>query len=318
MLPTRCPFCANRNPQGARFCNECGSPLHLAPCANCEAVNDVEARACHRCGVALDRERDAELVGAGGVERAEGVDVLAAASRANVPTALSSWLDEVGAPRRTPSRPPPVAPAAPEPPSFGDEPSFSIDSDVDAQDSPRALARPRNHRIVAALALVLVIAGAGAGYLALRQAGYLAGTPLDFRGTPDAPPPALPSDASAPGAAPATQPETTPAARDAPASTNELPESAAAPIPDPSTAATAAPPTDAPAATDSAAGARPPPVTAEEPRGDPAAADPAMRRPALPRVDPSAAATDEVIARELRNITPRVPGAPSARDQARP
>ncbi len=52
-LPFNCPFCAHDNPRGARFCNECGSPLHLAPCAHCDAVNDIDMRACYRCGAAL-------------------------------------------------------------------------------------------------------------------------------------------------------------------------------------------------------------------------------------------------------------------------
>jgi len=51
----RCPFCSHENPSGARFCNECGSPLHLAPCTHCDAVNDIELSACHGCGAPLPR-----------------------------------------------------------------------------------------------------------------------------------------------------------------------------------------------------------------------------------------------------------------------
>ena len=230
-----------------------------------------------------------ELVAAGAAASG-AVDIFAATPRIAVPTALSSWLDEVGTPQRMPPRPPPAAPLLPDPPSFGDEPSFSIDGDVDAQDRPRAtIARPRNHRLVAGLALVLVVAGAGAGYLALRQAGYLAGTPFDARVRSDPAAPAAPSDAGAPGTGTAAPRDVAPATPAAPAAVNEPPE----PAVNPSAEAD-------------------PAVTEEGPRDDPAATDTGMRRPALPRADPGAAATDEVIARELRDITP------PARRQARP
>jgi hypothetical protein len=48
-----CTFCAHRNPDRSKFCNECGSPLHLAPCEQCAAVNDRAAAACHQCGAPL-------------------------------------------------------------------------------------------------------------------------------------------------------------------------------------------------------------------------------------------------------------------------
>src|SRR5690348_15099002 len=47
-----CAFCDHRNPAGARFCNDCGSPLHLKPCKRCDAVNDEAATTCCRCGAA--------------------------------------------------------------------------------------------------------------------------------------------------------------------------------------------------------------------------------------------------------------------------
>ena len=45
-----CAFCDHRNPPGAKFCNECASPLHLKPCKDCDAVNDLVAAYCHHCG----------------------------------------------------------------------------------------------------------------------------------------------------------------------------------------------------------------------------------------------------------------------------
>ena len=50
----RCRFCNHDNPDGARFCNGCGSPLHLKPCPQCEAVNDTAAAQCYECGAVLE------------------------------------------------------------------------------------------------------------------------------------------------------------------------------------------------------------------------------------------------------------------------
>jgi hypothetical protein len=47
-----CPVCDHRNPTGARFCNDCASPLQLKPCKQCDAVNDQAATNCYNCGAA--------------------------------------------------------------------------------------------------------------------------------------------------------------------------------------------------------------------------------------------------------------------------
>lgn len=47
-----CFFCDQHNPAAAKFCNACGSPLHLRPCSQCDAVNDLAATNCYRCGAA--------------------------------------------------------------------------------------------------------------------------------------------------------------------------------------------------------------------------------------------------------------------------
>ena len=49
MLPSSCSFCDHANPAGAKYCNECGSPLHLMLC-KCGAVNNVTDARCHGCG----------------------------------------------------------------------------------------------------------------------------------------------------------------------------------------------------------------------------------------------------------------------------
>ena len=53
MSSPTCRFCEHRNPEGSKFCNECGSPLHLALCPRCEAVNNMSAEQCFQCGASL-------------------------------------------------------------------------------------------------------------------------------------------------------------------------------------------------------------------------------------------------------------------------
>lgn len=48
--PVQCLFCNHLNPTGARFCNDCGSQLHLQPCDRCGATNKRTAKTCYKCG----------------------------------------------------------------------------------------------------------------------------------------------------------------------------------------------------------------------------------------------------------------------------
>lgn len=50
MVPLQCPYCDYANPDGARFCNACGSRLHLKLCNHCEAINDQAVTNCYQCG----------------------------------------------------------------------------------------------------------------------------------------------------------------------------------------------------------------------------------------------------------------------------
>jgi ribosomal protein L40E len=49
MFPPQCIFCDHVNPAGAKFCNDCGSQLHVKRCSRCEAVNDQAAKNCFKC-----------------------------------------------------------------------------------------------------------------------------------------------------------------------------------------------------------------------------------------------------------------------------
>ena len=47
-----CPACEHVNPQDAKFCSACGSPLVMR-CPACSGINVRTRQACHRCGAAL-------------------------------------------------------------------------------------------------------------------------------------------------------------------------------------------------------------------------------------------------------------------------
>jgi hypothetical protein len=48
-----CLFCDQSNPAAAKFCNECGTPLHFRPCPQCDGINARSASDCYRCGAAF-------------------------------------------------------------------------------------------------------------------------------------------------------------------------------------------------------------------------------------------------------------------------
>ena len=52
-MSSECSFCNHRNPPGAKYCNECGSPLNFKPCTECGAVNEGSAPSCYKCGAKL-------------------------------------------------------------------------------------------------------------------------------------------------------------------------------------------------------------------------------------------------------------------------
>lgn len=56
-----CRFCGHPNPAAAKYCNDCGSPLSLRPCALCGAINGRGATRCHACNAALPCATDARI-----------------------------------------------------------------------------------------------------------------------------------------------------------------------------------------------------------------------------------------------------------------
>lgn len=50
MTLSQCPYCDHRCAAGAKFCSECGAPLHLKPCPKCGRVTEVHTPVCDGCG----------------------------------------------------------------------------------------------------------------------------------------------------------------------------------------------------------------------------------------------------------------------------
>src|SRR5215472_11511939 len=48
----KCPACGQKNPDGAKFCNQCAKPLPL-PCSKCGTSNPVGAKFCNECAAPL-------------------------------------------------------------------------------------------------------------------------------------------------------------------------------------------------------------------------------------------------------------------------
>ena len=63
----KCPRCQHDNPQGARFCEECATPLARA-CSNCGTALSATAKFCHACAHPINPE----VVGSNHHERLRG------------------------------------------------------------------------------------------------------------------------------------------------------------------------------------------------------------------------------------------------------
>jgi hypothetical protein len=195
MPPPDCPFCGHANPTAAKFCNECGSPLHLTPCGDCGAVNNLAEAHCWRCGKVL-------------LQRAASPAAESAGIRHAVPTqeALEEELVALEHEIRDFSRAPAaVATGARSPP----EPTSPAGAGLPARQPPRAVRRaaipkldevveaPRRwpSRAMASAAVVGVVA------LAVGVGAYLhsLGRPAGIRGPASLPAPAATAALPVPG-----------------------------------------------------------------------------------------------------------------------
>ena len=308
MVLARCPFCTHTNPHGARFCNECGSPLHLRPCERCQAVNDVLSRQCYRCNAPLRPERALTPIGVateGSITPAlEATTVIAAYGNESAPRRSSApWLDtHLDDTRASPSIDEDLLKASDlrREPRLGD---FSA-TQVEARDVDAAGARPA--RYLLALVGILAFAGLAAlGSYTFVQRGI---TPLQIAE------PRVPATGTAPSTAePRSDPaESSPTAGEAIAP----PASAASPVSDalPSDALVSEAPADAPAATNAPSASSAltasdaAPATSATAPPTPRTPAPAKRKPAATPSAPSASQdaieTEKIISRELGGASP--------------
>jgi hypothetical protein len=58
-----CAFCHAENGPTAKFCSDCGSPLGLQLCPQCETVSEKAAAVCANCGYALVRAEESAVGG---------------------------------------------------------------------------------------------------------------------------------------------------------------------------------------------------------------------------------------------------------------
>ncbi len=55
----KCPKCQSENPEGAKFCNECGNSLDIM-CPKCSKANPPGSKFCNECGQKLEKEEAVE------------------------------------------------------------------------------------------------------------------------------------------------------------------------------------------------------------------------------------------------------------------
>jgi len=165
MSTLSCRFCAHRNPPGAKFCSDCGSPLALKPCPKCEAITDVDAELCRQCGAPFDAAvaTDAAAEAPGSIQQTVDVEDRAGAiavprESAHVPESLADRLGGSATARRNDEKVEPQVPL-----------SLDGSSDVtEADDDPPGALRsrafapaPKPFRWVTAAVAVIAIGVAG-------------------------------------------------------------------------------------------------------------------------------------------------------------
>jgi hypothetical protein len=114
MPRTRCAFCDHENPSASRFCNQCGSMLHLVPCTQCEAINNEAYATCYRCGAELAPQKP----------------IAQAVAQANADAERAYAIEALGRPLAPspPRSPPPAVTRTPVEPTLAPAPVASPDS----------------------------------------------------------------------------------------------------------------------------------------------------------------------------------------------
>lgn len=170
-MPLACCFCNHGNPEQAKFCNECGSPLGLRPCTQCDGVNPRGVDRCHQCGTELPAVAQQELAGPTDSERImKQADAMLAALQRDLAMATASVQTADRTPVEAPA-PPAISAAEPEgaPPTvIGERRPGPPPEDVELWFDPTSAAerrweeRPQQGRraMIAVLALAFFVAPA--------------------------------------------------------------------------------------------------------------------------------------------------------------
>lgn len=312
-----CSFCAHRNPDGSKFCNECGSPLHLAPCPQCDAINNLSDERCNRCGAPLSGG-DAEPAPALAAASSGDAGSMEPAARAGdpVPLALADRMEDFPWAAR-PARSP-VPAVEPDEPTVGPMVAAAIEDPIDATGpAPHATGptyyearKPRRAPSIVLAVLLVGVAGGiywsslsrvqptqpGAVTVEAQEHSNVAPAPAvptvepksEASNATQQPTPTTPTTAAreAPEAA-STQPASSPANATA-ASVSTEPDREAPPrSPEPSKAADTSPPIESPSKTaDAPTAAAEPSKAADAP---PAAAQPRRTAdaPVASEIDPA-------------------------------
>jgi class 3 adenylate cyclase/tetratricopeptide (TPR) repeat protein len=83
----RCPNCDCQNPDAAKFCDACGTPLPLG-CPACGAPNRTSAKFCNACGAALDQQTRPNVAPSNETDGPKPVDLAFALGTAVEPQAV--------------------------------------------------------------------------------------------------------------------------------------------------------------------------------------------------------------------------------------
>jgi hypothetical protein len=343
MSSVSCPFCSHANPQAAKFCNQCGSPLDLQPCPKCEAMNHVAVEQCHQCGAPL--RTSGQSASAEPLTAATTAPVSEPASAGgadampdSIPIALSSRMAGDPEPEPVSTLSAPRAAAAPEqraaprsPPSADDAgaPPMTVDARYPPWQAPR---RRGALRVVLAAVGVCVIAGAA---LYAYEGGLMPAMSdlSDALPAKDAQPPVTPGG-SASGTADGATPRAPEAPRDETIAPAVAPRAAPptgpamAPAPTPQVTAPAQSSSPEPESTTRPALTTPPAASARSSSAAPSAGTAAQRPPASSRTartparqgdapsqaDKDALATQRLIERDLKGfVAPEGPRDPGSR-----
>lgn len=205
-----CSFCNRSNPVDAKFCNACGSSLHLQLCKHCGAIDNISSKSCYKCGTPFG------FVWEGGdPARTRGDEVAGGPARASA--------DEGESPRdAAEGGAPPSAAAAPEP-LPGSAQEGAADSGKPAGRFGRGFTALRFDAMKSLSLVLLVVAAifalqlftadeapqvvkrnivdATLGAVPPRQPASIEVIPIATRPEPPASPPASPSVAPEPAAA---------------------------------------------------------------------------------------------------------------------